>query len=337
MEQKIKKLLKWLDLGELKNLPKEVEGGLLHKMYCVVTSKGKFAVKILNNEIMKRKFALQNTINSERIASTLKNSIPAAAALDIKGRQIHLLDGEYYMVFDWIEGSSVFLPYINEKHCACIGDILGKIHKLNISVDGVEPEQETVKLYDWDKYLLLAKKQLPQDTTWLALYEKSINDLKAWNEAVFAVKDILASYLVISHRDLDPKNVMWNGMNPILIDWEAAGYVNPHQELLEVINYWADDGKGGLVISYIDALLTAYKKQNSLDCMENTDWEAVFAGGCAGMLGWLEYNVKRALEMEISSNDEVMLGVEQVKGTIKALNDYHAKISIMKKVLYSHM
>lgn len=337
MDQKIKELLKLLDLGELKNLPKEVKGGLLHKMYCVITSKGKFAVKILNSEIMKRKLALQNTINSEKIASILKNNIPVAAALDIKGEQIHLLDGEYYMVFDWIEGNSVFPPYINEKHCERIGDILGKIHKLNSSVDGVEPEQETVKLYDWDKYLLLAKKQISQDRTWLALYEKSINDLKAWNEAVFAVKDILVNHMVISHRDLDPKNVMWNGMNPILIDWESAGYVNPYQELLEVINYWADDDKGGLVTSYIDALLAAYKKQNCSDCMENADWEAVFAGSYAGMLGWLEYNVKRALGMEISGNDEIMLGVEQVKGTIKALNNYHAKISILKKVLYCHM
>lgn len=334
MEQKIKKLLKLLDLGELKNLPKEVEGGLLHKMYCVITSKGKFAVKILNNKIMKRKSALQNTINSEKITSIFKNSIPVASALDIKGRQIHLLEDEYYMVFDWIEGRSVFPPHIHEKHCERIGDILGKIHKLNISVDGVEPEQGAVELYDWDKYLLLAKKKLEQGETWLTLYEKSINDLKAWNEAAFEVKDILTSHMVISHRDLDPKNVMWNGMNPILIDWEAAGYVNPYQELLEVINYWADNGKGGLVTSYIDALLTAYKKQNSLACMEEADWEAIFAGSYAGMLGWLEYNVKRALEMEISSNDEIMLGVEQVKGTIKALNNYHAKISILKKVFH---
>lgn len=32
---------------------------------------------------------------------------------------------------------------------------------------------------------------------------------------------------VISHRDLDPKNVMWKNDAPYIIDWEAAGYVNP--------------------------------------------------------------------------------------------------------------
>ncbi|MBQ6887371.1 MAG: hypothetical protein IJN54_07680 [Lachnospiraceae bacterium] len=39
---------------------------------------------------------------------------------------------------------------------------------------------------------------------------------------------------------------------------EDAGYVNPYQELLEVINYWADDGKGNLDKSYFDAIVKAY-------------------------------------------------------------------------------
>ena len=55
------------------------------------------------------------------------------------------------------------------------------------------------------------------------------------------VQEVLSQNLVISHRDLDPKNVLWHGEEALVIDWEAAGYVNPYQELLEVINYWADD------------------------------------------------------------------------------------------------
>ncbi|WP_317957411.1 phosphotransferase [Paenibacillus chitinolyticus] len=29
--------------------------------------------------------------------------------------------------------------------------------------------------------------------------------------------------MVISHGDLDPKNVLWDKIDPILIDWECAG------------------------------------------------------------------------------------------------------------------
>jgi len=36
----------------------------------------------------------------------------------------------------------------------------------------------------------------------------------------------------------------------LIIDWEAAGYVNPYQEFLEVVNYWTEDGK--LVVTTVE-------------------------------------------------------------------------------------
>ena len=134
-------------------------------------------------------------------------------------------------------------------------------------------------------------------------------------------------HMVISHRDLDPKNVIWDEFCPFLIDWEAAGYINPYQELLEIINYWADDGKGSLNKEYFDVIIEAYGRHISL---KNVEWERVLAGSCAGMLGWLAYNVKRALGMEASDEEEVRLGEEQVKETINALYDYQAKAELLK-------
>ena len=43
-----------------------------------------------------------------------------------------------------------------------------------------------------------------------------------------------------THLDVYKRQVLWDGMEPFLIDWEAAGYVNPERELIEVVNYWAD-------------------------------------------------------------------------------------------------
>ena len=68
----------------------------------------------------------------------------------------------------------------------------------------------------------------------------------------------LAGYQVISHRDLDPKNVMWKEKNPYIIDWEAAGYVNPYQELVEVLNYWIVDAEGTYDYGMFQALIKAY-------------------------------------------------------------------------------
>ena len=322
----IKGLIEKLELGKCIEEPVRITGGLLHKMYRVVTVQGAYAVKILNEEIMSRPEALQNTINSEKIAAALQGQLPVVAAMEIDGKQIHKLDGKYYMVFPWMEGKSVFPPEIGVEHCEAMGHVLGKIHSAVISVEGVEPETEETELYTWDSFVQSGT----GEELWFRRLKEALPDIKEWNQAACDVREVLAEKVVISHRDLDPKNVMWNDTQPLIIDWEAAGYVNPYQELLEVLNYWADDGKGSLVKEYFEALVSTYKEYMVL---ADVSWDAVFAGSYAGMLGWLEYNVKRGLGMVTTDAEEMRLGQEQVLGTIQALYDYQEKIQLMKEWL----
>lgn len=324
----INNLMESLKLGAVINEPVQVTGGLLHKMYRVNTNKGAYAVKVLNAEIMKRPVAFQNTVNSEKIAAEFQPMIPVVAALEIGGKQIHELDGNHYMIFDWVEGASVFPPMITSENCYAIGDVLGKIHQEKLAVDGVVPEEDGATMFNWDKYGQQLPEYIAED--WANRFQEALPDIKAWNQVACEAGEILAKTMVISHRDLDPKNVMWNGDSPLIIDWEAAGYVNPYQELLEMINYWADDGKGGLLKENFDALLYAYTQHVEL---ENVDWDPVFAGSFYGMLGWLEYNMKRALGIENGSTDDAQVGKEQVLGTIGALYDYQKKVQMMKQWL----
>lgn len=319
------RLIEYLKLGTVVKEIVQVTGGLLHKMYRVSTDKGEYAVKVLNPEIMKRPTALRNTVNSEKIAAAFKSIIPVVAALEINGKQIHELNGVHYMVFDWREGASIFPPMISSENCYAIGDVLGKMHHENLAIDGVIPEEDGALMFPWDKYQELV--QGYENEAWAIRYQAAVSDIKAWNQAACDAGEVLAKTLVISHRDLDPKNVMWNDNAPLIIDWEAAGYVNPYQEFLEVVNYWTDDGNGGLLKEYFDALFDAYTQHVKL---ENVDWNAVFAGSYMGMLGWLEYNVKRALGIEAATAEEVQLGKEQVLGTIKALYAYQEKVLMMK-------
>lgn len=322
------RLIEYLKLGTVVKEIEQVTGGLLHKMYRVNTNKGVYAVKVLNPEIMKRPTALHNTVNAERIAAAFKTMIPVVAALDIGGKQIHELNGAHYMIFDWVEGASIFPPRITMENCYAIGQVLGKIHQKKLAIDGVTPEEDGTAMFAWDKYRELLQGYENED--WAIRYQAAVSDIKSWNQAACDAGEVLAKTLVISHCDLDPKNVIWDRNVPLIIDWEAAGYVNPYQEFLEVVNYWADDGNGGLLKEHFDAILDAYAQYMKL---QNVDWNAVFAGSYMGMLGWLEYNVKRALGIETTTADEVQLGKEQVLGTIQALYDYQEKVLMMKKWL----
>lgn len=328
----INHLMKHLGLGELLAEPVPVSGGLLHKMYRVTTAKGGFAVKVLNPEIMKRPEALRNTIFSEKIANALSEEISLIAAVEYAGNQIHEWQGNYYMFFPWLEGTSVFPPNITVHHCEAVGTLLGKMHAKKLQVEGVLPETEAGIMYPWEEYLGLAETKDLKQRKWFEAYKKALDDVIRFNRGACDAQNILQKKQVISHRDLDPKNVMWQGEIPFVIDWEAAGYVNPYQELLEVINYWADDGKGGLHKEHLEELLLAYGKYINL---QDVDWEPVFAGSFSGMLGWLEYNVKRALGIEVSNDEEVGAGEAQVIGTIAELYAYEKKLDVLREVMRS--
>lgn len=326
-EIQIYELCKTFGIGNVIGEPVEVKGGLLHKLYRVTTDKGEYAVKCLNPSIMKRGCALNNMINSEKISAILGSKVPAIMAKEIHGNHVHLFEEQYFMIFSWLDGKSIFPPEIKEEHCHIIGNVLGKIHSLDISVPGLVLKCEAHPLFEWKEYLAMGRKE---KSIWISGYEEALEDIMNWNRKVLKAQAELSEDQVISHRDLDPKNVMWQGSNPYLIDWEAAGYVNPYQELLEVLNYWANDGNGGLHKNYFMALLNTYSKYK---CLDEVNWDAVFDSGYEGMLGWLEYNLKRALGIEASSEDEIKMGEQQVIGTITELKRYQEKTKLFKEWL----
>lgn len=321
---KIGKLFIRYGLETIIEEPKQVTGGLMHKMYQIVTEQKKYAVKEFNTAVMLRKGVIQSIINSERIATALDGIVPVVAAIQFHNGPLLKLDGQYFMVFHWLDGVSIFPPKISLQDCKKLGTLLAKIHTANIIIPGIMKEIDAPEVYDWRKYLLLGQ---DINAEWIHQLSNRIDDLNNWNHGLVEAYNSLGSYLVLSHRDLDPKNVMWKDHNPYIIDWEAAGYVNPYQELLEVLNYWANNGNGELDRDKFEALYQAY---TAIAGSCHVNWETVLACGFGGMLGWLNYSLKRSLGIEVASIEEKKLGTEQVFGTMEALRQYAEQIALLK-------
>lgn len=330
MEKLICRFCEQFKLGNLIKLPTMVTGGLLHKMFYVVTEKGDYAIKILNPDIMKREHALDNMIHSEQISNKFKSEIPLIAAKELDGQHVVEFDNYNFMIFDWIDALSLFGTDIKEYHCKEIGKVLGMMHSLNIDIQGLKKNFATRENYHWDEFLKEAKRQRAE---WYTLYKVNIDQIKEWDENVIQSLQEMHDNQVISHRDLDPKNVMWKDDIPYIIDWEAAGYVNPFQEFVEVINYWTVDSSGEYNKNKFHALLSEYIKYNSI---QNVDWSAVLNSSFDGMLGWLEYNIRRALGIEGTEKKNIKEGIEQLIGTIDELNRYQLHLKCIKEWLIEY-
>jgi Ser/Thr protein kinase RdoA (MazF antagonist) len=315
------------NLGDLISPPTMVTGGLLHKMFHVVTEKGDFAIKILNPEIMKRENVLNNMNRSEQISNKFKSQISLIAAKEFNEQYVIELEDYYFMIFDWIDAISLFSTDIKEYHCKEIGKVLGLIHSNNIDIRGLKKEFTTREGYHWDEFLHDAKRQ---NAEWFKIYKDNIEQIKEWDENIIHCFSKMSDIQVISHRDLDPKNVMWKNNIPFIIDWEAAGFVNPFQEFVEVLNYWTVDSSGEYNKNKFNALVSEYTKYINI---QDVDWSAVLHSSFDGMLGWLEYNIRRALGLEGTERGNVKEGIEQLVGTIDELNRYQLHMKCIKEWL----
>ncbi len=266
---------------------------------------------------MSRPTAKRNFIKSELIANFVAKTIPALPAKIIDGESVQEIDNQFYLVFDWLEGSSLKPNEVKIENCEKIGSILARMHMMDSSVLGLEKNDSIKeKLIDFNIYL-----QLGQDkkAVWTDLLKENMDNLYEWNARANHSAIKLSSHLVISHGDLEPKNVIWNLDNPIIIDWESAGYINPMQDLVDTAIYWARDGKGNLDIDKFLAFINGYK--NKYGPLE-ANWKMVLESGYLGKLGWLEYSLKRSLWIECTDEEQQQAGTSQVTGTINAIIRY---------------
>lgn len=311
------KLLRSLGLGLLKDSPTQVFGGHLHRMYSVNTTSGKYAIKALNPQVMLRKEAKMNIINSEKIAQIASKYISASSAKIFESGFMPEIDGQYYLVFDWIDGKTIYPSELTTLCCQTMGSILSDIHKIDFStlnlIDNYYRDEASI---NWHVYL---NKGIENKAPWVDLLSKNIDNLFKWNNRLIQAAKKLDCDIVISHGDLDPKNVMWRGKEPIIIDWEAAGFINPMQDLVETALYWSVDKNGKLVKDKFTFFIAGYKsKALSL----HADWPIILDKGFGSKLGWLEYSLKRSLGIEGSDKEDQRIGSAHVSGTIQRLHEY---------------
>ncbi|QGM31784.1 M20/M25/M40 family metallo-hydrolase [Psychrobacillus sp. FSL K6-2843] len=199
--QLFKKLSDESQLGEIIGVPVSISGGLLHKTYAIETDKGKYAVKILNPQIMLRPDAMMNYINSERVANLVSKKVPAVPAKIIYGNFIQTIDSQFYIVFDWIESITLESSVINSSHSEKIGSILADIHgtdfsELQLKKDLGNNEQSV----NWKYYIQQGQKS---NAEWVESLLEIVDKLYEWSTLAYKANRVLSTNLVISHRTRD--------------------------------------------------------------------------------------------------------------------------------------
>ena len=316
----INKLLIKCNLGELLEKPTRVMGGLLNRMYKVKTTTGIYAIKFLNPEVMAREDAKENHILAETLSNIAKNNgVKALPAKIINNEILQQIEEHYFLIFDWFEGRAIQDEEITIEKSIKVAKELAKLHKIDFTEfkDKCKAYYDTTEI-NWDYYIeKIDNKQVKE------LLLQNINRYKILDKQAIKSLDIISKDMIISHRDLDLPNVLWDkNENPVFIDWESSGLVNPSMEVIDTAWNWSGGQK------YFDkekfrAFINTYKENNG----ELTNYYEAGKADFKAKFGWLEYNLKRITVLECIDEEEKNLGEKEVIRTIDEINkfDFYSK------------
>ena len=227
--KKLEKLVRKFDLGSKIIKATQIHGGLSNRMYRVETDKAEYAIKKLNKTLMQNKTEFERITFAEKVSKIAEeNGVFVERALEFEDKIIHEIDEDYYMIFNWNYGSHLQPEDVTDEICNTIGELLAKIHNLDFSKIEAEKSKETeTRIIDWQHYANVAKNQ---NKYYYKDLVENIEILYEINKKTNEALEYAKNNLIISHRDLIKKNILWNNNIPTVIDWESSGYVNPTVE-----------------------------------------------------------------------------------------------------------
>jgi Ser/Thr protein kinase RdoA (MazF antagonist) len=311
----LKTLVEQFKLGEIIGNVTPLNGGALHSMFHLKTASGDYAIKQLNRHITQKESFQKAYELSEIIAELMLNAqIPAVCSLSFDGSHVLQVETDYFIVYPFVAGELVDEKNLTLEHAQRIGTLYNLMHGKKLKLSGVDKAH-----YDYfdDNYW----EELIRKTKNVAL-SQLLSSIIYWNQAYAMSIPELNKELVITHRDMHCKNVLWDIKGqPHIVDWESAGLMNPMMELIGYGLEW-----GGLIVqqkinaSFFEALISSYF-QDAAHSWKTTPRQAFYGwlGHC--VLAWTEFNIRRMIG-EISTDDsEIAKGQEIIeKKMIPCLN-----------------
>lgn len=319
-QEQVKQICQIYSLGQPLSNPQSVQGGMLHALWHLKTNVGEYAIKCLDKRNLN---LLEHNVLSpqktQEIAQLMQEkNVPTVIALKQHDQFMLTIDGQDIIVMPWIEGE-VLTSNATASQAFLIGKILSKIQQHSSHFQFSIPKWQGHSQNEWEK-LLHYRSQISESL--------EINNLIEWSERANAASKDLNNKLVLSHRDLDQKNVIWKSPNsPVILDWEYAGLINETLDLLIVALNWSD------VTTRLDekkfkAVIDGYYSTGKTVQPLSTDIVSGYIGYC---LDWVSYNLRK-LEEGTQAPIEIFNSI----GAIKTVVNSEQKIISWYETIHSH-
>lgn len=335
MKALFEQICRELSLGAMTDDPAPLSGGYTHRMFRLRTTTGHYAVKLLNPGIMARPDAPGHYARAEGFEEQLEAAgLPILPAMTIGGKKMQCVAGQHLYIFPYFEGRVLRDEEITPEHCALMGCMLARIHRLSRRVLTPEALLSEESSPDWPP-LVAALLRNPETAAQGSDMHRALPMLIRVTRAMEQAAAALPRAEALCHNDMDAKNVLWQGFDFRVIDLECLDWANPQQEMLDLAISWAgwpaDEGR-------FKAFLAAYFAAGG----EEPAQPDLLYDSRRNHLDWLAYNARRALSASLSEGgdsagvggsdaEERRIGREQIEETLaKIESDQRYRETILR-------
>jgi aminoglycoside phosphotransferase (APT) family kinase protein len=290
-----------------------VHGGYANRMFRLDTDRGSFAVKELNLADRRQEYRADDVFRFERaaFAAGIPMPEPVSASRDT-------------LVHRWVDGQPAEAP-VSPEFAFEIGEILGRIHALDVAWPR-EPDEE------------------PTAHDWLDLAERATATGQPWGDELAANVDTFMAIarfvdgcerpgpVVLTHRDIQPWNLLTRHTRPIVLDWELSGLLDLASELGSTgLGLATGAGLDDIRPEVFRAMLDGYVDAGGVLPPSGASW-FVFAIG--GWLGHTRWNILRCLAgVDVNAGPDLELSQEVARTGVHGLPEMYRRLPDLEALL----
>jgi aminoglycoside phosphotransferase (APT) family kinase protein len=291
-----------------------VHGGFANRMYRLDTDQGSFAVKQLNLVDRRWTYRVEDVFRFERAAFAAGIPMPEPISAS-----------HYTLVHRWVEGEKVPEAPVSSAYAFEIGEILARIHALDVAWTHVSIEDPTAR--DWSE---LAARAAATGQPWA-------DELASHVETFLAMAHFVDTCerpgpVVLTHRDIQPWNLLAREGRPVVLDWELSGMLDLSSELgLSALSLAKGAGFDDIKPAIFRSVLDGYVAGGGALPPSGPSWFVFMIGGWLGHTRW---NILRCLAgVEASTGPDLALSHESVRNGVRGLPDLFCRLPELEALL----
>ncbi len=291
-----------------------VHGGFANQMYRLDTDQGSFAVKELNLVDNRWTYPVDDVFRFEQaaFAAGIPMPEPISASHDT-------------LVHRWVEGEKVPEEPVPAAYAFEIGEILARIHALDVEWTH-EPIDEPTP-HDWHE---LAVRAAATGQPWA-------DELATLVETFLAIAQFVETCerpgpVVLTHRDIQPWNLLARDGRPVVLDWELSGMLDLSSELgSTALSIAKGSGYDDIRPAIFRAVLDGYVAGGGTLPPPGPSWFAYLVGGWLGFTRW---NILRCLAgSDASTGPDLALSHESVRNGLRGLPDLFSRLPDLEALI----